>query len=198
MIMRVRRLIRQPGCNGGVDLKIYMTRHGQTAYNKQELILGTTDIPLDSTGEKQAEELAEKVAALENVDIMLVSPMKRAMQTAEIVAERCRIDIIVDNRLREWDYGEYEGKSRFTEGFADNKSNFGVRMGESGESLLQLVHRVYSALEDIIEKYHDKNVLIVCHGGVCRVIETYFNDMTTEQFSNWFMDNCGLIEYNTD
>ncbi len=179
-------------------MKIYMTRHGQTEYNKQEIILGTTDIPLDSTGKKQAEELAEKVAALGNIDIMIVSPMKRAMQTAEFVAKRCRIDIIVDNRLREWDYGEYEGKTRFTKGFTDNKSNFGVKMGRSGESLLQLAHRVYSALDDIIEKFHDKNVLIVCHGGVCRVIETYFNDMTTEQFLNWFMDNCGLIEYNTD
>jgi probable phosphoglycerate mutase len=63
---------------------------------------------------------------------------------------------------------------------------------------MQLAHRVYSALDDIIKNYSGKNVLIVSHGGVCRVIETYFNDMTTEQFSNWFMDNCGLIEYSID
>ena len=44
---------------------------------------------------------------------------------------------------------ESEGKSRFTEGFAENKVNFAVRMGGSGESLLQLTHRVYSALDDI-------------------------------------------------
>ena len=179
-------------------MKIYMTRHGQTAYNKQEIILGTMDIPLDSTGEMQAEELAEKAAAMGDIDIMIVSPMKRAIQTAETVARKCRISIITDDRLREWDYGEFEGKPRTAEGFADNKVNFGIKMGKSGESLLQLAHRVYSALDDIIEKYHDKNVLIVCHGGVCRVIETYFNDMTTEQFSGWFIDNCGLIEYNTD
>jgi probable phosphoglycerate mutase len=71
-------------------------------------------------------------------------------------------------------------------------------MGESGESLLQLSHRVYTALDDIIARYSEKNVLIVSHGGVCRVIETYFNDMTTDQFANWFMDNCGLIEYTVD
>ena len=71
-------------------------------------------------------------------------------------------------------------------------------MGKSGESLLQLSHRVYSALDDIIKNYSGRNVLIVSHGGVCRIIETYFNDMTTEQFSNWFMDNCGLIEYSID
>lgn len=179
-------------------MKIYSTRHGQTAYNKQEIILGTTDIDLDETGEKQAQELAEKIKELGSIDLMIVSPMKRAMKTARAVAEKCGIDMVIDERLREWDYGEYEGKSRFTEGFAENKINFGVRMGKSGESLLQLSHRVYTALDDIISRYRDKNVLIVSHGGICRVIETYFNDMTTDEFANWFMDNCGLIEYNVN
>ena len=87
------------------------------------------------------------------------------------------------------------GQSRFTEGFAENKVNFGVRMGKSGESLLQLSHRVYSVLEDIKAKYSDKTVLVVCHGGICRVIETYFNDMTNEEYSNWFMGNCQIIGY---
>jgi len=179
-------------------LKIYSTRHGQTAYNKQEIILGTTDIALDETGEKQAQQLAERIKELGNIDLMIVSPMKRAMSTAKAVADKCGISMIIDERLREWDYGEYEGKSRFTDGFAENKINFGVRMGKSGESLLQLSHRIYTALDDIISRYRDKNVLIVSHGGVCRVIETYFNDMTTDEFANWFMDNCGLIEYNVN
>lgn len=179
-------------------MKIYSTRHGQTAYNKQEIILGTTDIALDETGEKQAQQLAERIKELGNIDLMIVSPMKRAMSTAKAVADKCGISMIIDERLREWDYGEYEGKSRFTDGFAESKINFGVRMGKSGESLLQLSHRIYMALDDIISRYRDKNVLIVSHGGVCRVIETYFNDMTTDEFANWFMDNCGLIEYNVN
>jgi len=179
-------------------LKIYSTRHGQTSYNKQEIILGTTDIELDENGEKQALGLAEKIAGMNCIDIIIASPMKRAQRTARAVAERCGLEIVTDDRLREWDYGYYEGKSRFTEGFAENKIEFGVRMGKSGESLMQLAHRVYSALDDIIKNYSGKNVLIVSHGGVCRVIETYFNDMTTEQFANWFMDNCGLIEYSID
>ena len=179
-------------------MKIYSTRHGQTSYNKQEIIMGTTDIDLDSTGEQQAKALAERIAELGTIDIIIASPMKRAQKTARAVAERCGLDIVTEERFREWDYGYYEGKSRFTEGFAENKTEFGVRMGKSGESLMQLAHRVYSALDDIIKNYSGKNVLIVSHGGVCRVIETYFNDMTTEQFSNWFMDNCGLIEYSID
>ena len=176
-------------------MKIYVTRHGQTDYNKDEIILGVTDLPLNDTGMAQARELAENAAKLGDIDIIVSSPMKRALTTAKAVAERCGLDIVTDERLREWDYGEYEGKSRFTEGFAENKVNFGVRMGKTGESLMQLAHRVYSAVDEIIEKYPDKNVLIVSHGGVCRVIETYFHDMTTEEYSNWFMDNCQIIEY---
>ena len=179
-------------------MKIFSTRHGQTSYNKQEIIMGTTDIDLDETGEKQALELADRIAGMNCIDIIIASPMKRAQRTARVVAERCGLEIVTDERLREWDYGYYEGKSRFTEGFSENKTEFGVRMGKSGESLMQLAHRVYSALDDIIKNYSGKNVLVVSHGGVCRVIETYFNDMTTEQFANWFMDNCGLIEYSID
>lgn len=175
-------------------MKLYSTRHGQTDFNKTDIVLGTTDIELNETGLFQARQLAEKVAGLD-IDIIIASPMKRAMKTAQIVAEKNGLEIITDVRLREWDYGEYEAKTRFTEGFAENKKNFGVRMGKTGESLLQLAHRVYSAVGDITEKYRDKNVLVVSHGGVCRVIETYFHDMTTAEFENWFMGNCQVIEY---
>ena len=176
-------------------MKIYSTRHGQTEFNRKDIILGTTDIDLNEKGYSQAAELAEKAAELGDIDIIIASPMKRAQDTARLTAERIGKDIITDERLREWDYGEYEQLPREAEGFVWNKANFGVRMGKSGESLLQLSHRVFSALDDIISKYAGKNVLIVSHGGVCRVIEMYFHDMTTEEFSNWFMENCQIIKY---
>ncbi len=176
-------------------MKIYSTRHGQTDYNKQELILGITDIPLNETGEKQAIQLAEEIEKID-IDLIISSPMMRAQQTAKSIADRCGLEIITDNRLKEWDYGEYEGKSRFTEGFAENKREFAVKMGNTGESVLQVSHRVYNFLDEITAKYRDKNILLVSHGGICRLIETYFNNMTTEQYSNWFMGNCQLIEYN--
>ncbi len=178
-------------------MKIYSTRHGQTDYNKQDIILGTTDLELNATGLQQAKELAEHIYSSEiAIDVIISSPMKRALKTAQIVAELNGLEIIKDGRLREWNYGNYEGKHRTAEGFNQNKREFGVKMGECGESLLQLSHRVYSALDDVRTKFSDKNVLIVSHGGICRVIETYFNNLTTEQFSNWFMGNCQLIEYN--
>ena len=180
-------------------MKIYSTRHGQTDYNKNDLILGTTDMELNETGLAQAAELAEKIRSSEDIkiDIIISSPMKRARKTAEIVAAANGLEIVIDERLREWDYGRYEGMHRTAEGFHENKLEFGVKMGETGESLLELAHRVYSAIDDIKGSYSGMNVLLVSHGGICRVIETYFNRMTAEQFSNWFMGNCQLLEYNT-
>lgn len=177
-------------------MKIYSTRHGQTDYNKKDFVLGTTDIELNETGLIQAGKLAEQIRNSDlQIDVIVASPMKRALKTAEIIADANCLEIVTDDRLREWDYGKFEGKHRMTEGFADNKRNFGVRMGKTGESLLQLSHRVYTALDEIIEKYSGKTVLIVSHGGICRVIETYFHDMTIEEYSNWFMENCQLLEY---
>lgn len=177
-------------------MKIYSTRHGQTDYNRLDIILGTTDLPLNEAGLAQAQALAEEVEKLGDVDIIIASPLLRAQTTARAVAERCGLRIVTDERLREWDYGEFEGKSRYTEGFAETKLDFGVKMGKTGESVLQLAHRVYSALDDIISEYNGRNVLIVSHGGVSRIIETYFNDMTAEQFAGWFMGNCQIISYN--
>lgn len=175
-------------------MKIYVTRHGQTDFNKQDRVLGTTDMDINETGVQQAHELAGKAAGLD-IDIIIASPMKRAQTTAGIVSEKTGLEIITEPRLREWDYGEYESCSRFTEGFAENKTEFAVRMGKTGESVLQLAHRVYSALDDIIENYHNKTVLIISHGGVCRIINTYFNDVKTEDFAAWFVDNCSILEY---
>ncbi len=177
-------------------MKIYSTRHGQTDYNKQDMILGSTDLPLNDTGSAQAVRLAAEVEARGDIDIIICSPMLRAQMTANAVSLRCGLEVVTDERLREWNYGAYEGKPRTAGGFAAGKHEFGVRMGGTGESLLQLSHRVYSALDDIIARYSGKNVLIVSHGGVCRVIETYFHDMTIEEFDHWFMGNCKIIEYN--
>lgn len=176
-------------------MKIYATRHGQTEWNSLDKICGRTEVELTETGRAQAAELAEKAAAKGDIDIILCSPMKRAKDTAQAVADRIKKDIIIDERLIEWDYGSYEGQHRSAEGFPKSKTEFGVKMHGDGESLFQLCHRVYSVIDDVRKNYPDKNVLLVCHGGVCRVIETYFNDMTTEEFLNFFMGNCELREY---
>jgi len=174
---------------------IYFTRHGETTMNKLEHISGITDCDLTEKGRQQAKELAEKCALEPGIDLILSSPLKRARETAQFVADRINVPVKIEEGLREWNYGSYEDKKAGSEGFNESKREFGVRMKGGGESLLQLAHRVYSVIDDIITLYPDKTVLCVCHGGVCRVAETYFHDMTTEEYSNFFMGNCELRKY---
>ena len=176
-------------------MTIYFTRHGETEMNLLDHISGVTDCELTKKGRQQAAELAKKCAGAGDIDVIIASPLKRAQDTAAAVSERIGVPVVTDERLTEWDYGEYEDMHRTAEGFAQAKREFGVRMKGGGESLLQLAHRVYSCIDDIRAKYPGKTVLCVCHGGVCRIAETYFEDMTTERFSNFFMGNCELRKY---
>ena len=61
--------------------------------------------------------------------------------------------------------------------------------------MMQVAVRVYAFLEEIKKQYNGKNVLIISHGGVCRIIKTYFDDMTNEEFFQYGLPNCKLEAY---
>jgi len=176
-------------------MKLYYARHGQTDWNAQNRVCSTSDIPLNDKGIAQAHELAKKAAELGEIDLIIASPMKRAKKTAEIVAQAIDKPIVLDERLREWDFGRFDGADREEAAEAlrlFKGREFALPMGETGETLLQLNYRVYAVLEDIKKVHADKTILVVAHGGVCRMIETYFNHMTAEEFADHRMGNCEL------
>ena len=174
-------------------MKFYVTRHGQTQWNVENIVCGSTDLPLDETGLEQAHEAWEK---LRNVplDRVFVSPLLRARQTAEILCQGRDLPVTVDPRLREQDYGAYEGCSRFEPGFLATKRSFATRY-PGGESHMATAARVYPCLEETARKHPGENVLVVCHGGICRVIESYFRNMTNEEFFQFNMGNCEVRQY---
>lgn len=172
---------------------LYVARHGQTIWNAQNKVRGITDVDLTEKGIKQAEKLAIKVKE-KAIDIIISSPLKRAVATSEIIAKICNVDIEIDNRLVEQNYGIYEGVDRKNVNFLMNKKNFAYKY-PSGESMMQVAYRIYGFINDIKEKYTNKNVLIITHGGVCRIINTYFNDMTNDEFFNYTLENGKLEEY---
>jgi probable phosphoglycerate mutase len=175
-------------------MKLYYTRHGQTAWNATNRVCGVSDLPLDSVGMAQAQALAKQVARLGEVELIVASPMLRARQTAAAVAEAIGRPVVVDQRLREWDYGRLEGQDRdvFAGALRAAKREFALPLGETGETLLHLTHRVYAALDDIARNYFGQTALLVAHGGVCRVVETYFRPMALEEFLEYHPGNCEL------
>ena len=174
-------------------MKLYVARHGQTEYNAQNRICGVTDLPLTEKGLQQAEALAQKLKD-KNIDVIIASPLIRAQQTAAAVSGAIGVPVITDSRITEQNYGIYEGKDRGDMGFYANKRQFAVKYPQ-GESMFQLAGRIYPFLDAIKEKYTDKNVLLVCHGGVCRMIKTYFEDMTNEDYASYSPDNAFVAEY---
>jgi probable phosphoglycerate mutase len=175
-------------------MKLYVTRHGQTKWNAENKICGITDIDLSDKGIEQAEQVAAKLTDCK-IDIIIASPLKRARQTAQIISDTIGCDIIIEDRLVEHNYGIYEGVTRESLEFKYARQQFPCKYPE-GESIFQVVYRIYSLIEEIKTKYQNKTILLVSHGGVCRVLNTYFNDLSNEEYYDYVMGNCELKEYN--
>ena len=177
-------------------MKFYVARHGQTEWNALDKVCGRTDIPLTAKGEEQAKIMGQKLRG-EKIDLVVVSPMIRAQQTAKIAAKEAGISegiFITDERLIEQDYGIYEGADRLSEGFLNNKRNF-ARRYPGGESHMMVAQRTYNLIDELRQHHPDKNILFVCHGGVCRVINTYFTDIDNDDFYRWGAENSSFLVY---
>lgn len=83
---------------------------------------------------------------------------------------------------------------RKNDNFLANKRNFAYRYPD-GESMMQVAYRIYGLIDKIKEQHQGKNILIICHGGICRIIRTYFIDMTNDEFFNYTLENGKIEEY---
>lgn len=173
---------------------IYFTRHGETVWNVENKICGVTDIALTNRGREQARALGRQLAAGEQgITRILCSPLVRAKETAEIIAAETGLPLTVDERLREQAFGRYEGTARNGPAFALAKLHFADRFG-GGESMLQLAARVYNLLDELATQ-EDGPVLLVAHNGISRVVQSYFYEMTNEEFALFGIKNCELVKY---
>ncbi len=157
-------------------MKIYLMRHGETNWNKEKRMQGRTDIELNENGRQQAISAREKFERL-NIDLIISSPLIRAKQTAKLVSEGTNIPIIYKEELMERGYGELEGKIIKGDAFYKNDSTYDLEKNTNIyniETVKILCKRIWNLLDEIKEKYPDKNILLVSHGGTSRAIKAYF------------------------
>lgn len=172
---------------------VYFTRHGQTVWNVENKICGVTDSPLTDLGRRQARALGRRLAAdPHGITRILCSPLSRARETAELVAAETGLPLAVEPRLREQAFGRYEGTPRNGAAFALAKLHFADRFG-GGESMLQLAARIYSLLDQLAEE--EGCALLVAHNGIARMVQSYFCEMTNEEFALFGIGNCALVRY---
>ena len=174
-------------------MKLLIARHGETAWNAENRVCGRTDLPLTQHGLEQANLLAENAMG-KGIEVILASPLLRARQTAQAVSDAIGVPVEIDGRLIELDFGSFEGAPRTDPGFQYTRAQFPTRY-PGGESAFQLAHRVYSCLEDVKRGYDGRTVLLVCHGGVCRMVRSYFMDLTNDEYSHYYAPNAQLVEY---
>lgn len=179
---------------------IYITRHGQTNWNVQKKVMGRCDEPLNETGLNQAEETRNNLMDTD-IDLIICSPLKRARQTAEIINRDRNIPIIYDERIIERDFGEFEGMETKNFDFHGYWNYYKNKQFESAENIQFFFKRVYDFLEDITEKYKDKNVLLVAHGGISIPVNCYFNGNIPEGSlvdAGLVLGNCQVASYTID
>ncbi|MBQ9181850.1 MAG: histidine phosphatase family protein [Bacilli bacterium] len=176
---------------------IYITRHGQTNWNVQKKVMGRCDEPLNETGLSQAEETRNNLMNTD-IDLIICSPLKRARQTAEIINRDRNIPIIYDERIIERDFGEFEGMETKNFDFHGYWNYYKNMQFESAENIQVFFKRVYDFLEDITEKYKDKNVLLVAHGGISIPVACFFNGNIPEESlvdAGLVLGNCQVASY---
>ena len=173
----------------------YFARHGQTIWNVENKICGATDIELTEKGHMQAEELGQKILDEGiRIDEIICSPLVRAAETARHIAEIIEVPMHVEPRLKEQNFGKYEGTPRDGEDFRRAKECFADSY-EGGESMIQFCHRIYGLLDEIRGEADEKVYLLVAHNGVARAVQSYFGDMTNEEFAKFGIRNCELKRY---
>jgi len=155
-------------------MTIHLARHGQTAYNHEGRFQGHLPVPLDATGREQAAALAEVAAGVEIVTLVS-SSLRRARQTADIVAARIGLEPVEDARFAETDTGDWtdrsfaEIKAEDPEGFARFQRSDPSFRYPGGESFAEQSDRVQAGLADLRARPAALPALVVCHRGVIRL-----------------------------
>ena len=156
---------------------VILARHGETDWNRENRFQGHADPPLNATGRTQSAELAADLAG-EPIDRVYTSPLRRAAETAAIVAERLGLEVESLEPLREIDVGGWSGLTRdeVAVRFPDEYARWLERSPhgfENGETYEQLAARVVPAIEELAERHPSETLLVVTHGGPSRVMQAH-------------------------
>lgn len=173
---------------------LYVIRHGQVDVNVKKQLNGRNESVLTKIGIEQAKNAMEEIKNLK-IDLIICSPLKRTKQTCEIININ-QIPVIYDDRIIERDTNSmmYKIKENVDLNvFYD--SNKKVIFNDC-EGFGNILERVQNFIEEIKQKYSDKNVLIVTHGDICQAIycnihKTYNKD----EFYKYYPKNCEVAKY---
>lgn len=156
----------------GVNMNIFLLRHGETDWNQEERLQGHMDIPLNQNGRAQISHAAEILSDLHpDIDLIVSSPLSRAYESAEIVADKLayeKTNIVIEPLLIERCFGAGESLT-----ISERCEKYPNDIYPGMESLEDMLQRAHSVFEKIVTSYRDKqNILVTAHGAILYAIVT--------------------------
>jgi alpha-ribazole phosphatase len=155
--------------------RLYLARHGQTVGFEKMTANGYTDIDITETGVIQMQTLAERLRLVE-LQAIFSTGLKRTEKGAKIIGQYHTVPVITKPELKEINFGDWEGMplteiEKACPGELDKRyGNLAEYRPPAGENMMDVSKRVLKCLKEILKQEAGKNILIVAHGGVNRVI----------------------------
>lgn len=177
--------------------KIILTRHGQTASNAEERIMGWLDEELNQTGKEQAERLGKRLSNWK-IDLFFSSPLSRALQTCEAIVQYHNTQLKIIEDLGEIRITLWEGLSwrevaeRYPQEWEIWRKNPVLLDIKGVESLARLRKRIGGVLNNLIEANKGKTILITSHDAVTRMAILYLVGIDNKLYRRFPVDNASV------
>jgi alpha-ribazole phosphatase len=156
-------------------LALWLVRHGQTEFSRENRFCGSIDPPLSDVGLRMAEALGEAHGKT-GWEAIYCSPSQRARQTVAPLAKRAGLEPILDEGLREISYGDWEGmkheeaKAKFPDAYANWAQDTASRATPGGETAFMVASRAAPVIERIRREHPQGRVLVVSHKATVRIL----------------------------
>lgn len=172
-------------------LTIYLVRHGKTIFNEKHLIQGWCDSPLDKEGIEQADILHKQLSCIP-FNACYVSPLGRAIETAEHIIAGRDIPIYINEDLKEFSFDSMEGDSE-----EELRNIYPVLQGNEvkgfdGESMPAFTKRILHGLDTIRNENRDGNILVVTHSGVITALLKTVSNLPEKDIIH--INNCSVTK----
>lgn len=176
---------------------LYLARHGETTWNLERRTQGSKNSKLTSLGLKQAERLGQRLRDVE-IDAIYCSPLERAQSTAKIIANMRNMDCILDDRLVEMNFGEWEGltsieiEKKYPNDYKTWREEPHMAKIPSGETIEIAQKRMINFVKDRIVNSDKETFLMISHGTTIRLLLLHLLSMDLMDYYKLRQNNCAL------
>lgn len=182
---------------GKTATRVVLLRHGETEWNRVERFRGRIDVELNQMGQRQALAVARRLSAWQ-IEAIYSSPMKRALQTAQPVAEACGLDVAILEGINDVDYGAWAGlsaeeaRAQYPEVYGNWAHTPLLTQFPQGENLRQVQTRSWTALEETCSAHEGGAILLVSHVVINRVLICAALGLVDDAFWKIGQDNAAV------